>query len=339
MTDVGAFGAPGDGAGGGSGRRLDGSSARADGSSGRADGSGGRADGPGGRADGSGARIFDQGYRHYDGRRLGSRGAMRAVYKAAVQRSLGLKRSARFKVVPVVTAAMAYVPAMVFVGVAALLPDQLDDVVPDYAGYYTFVTAAIVLFVAFVAPEVLCTDRRSGMLGLYLAGPLSRDQYLAAKSAAVATVIAVVTLGPPVLLLVGYTFADVGPGSFPSTLKVLVQIIAAAAVVTVWYTVISLAVSSLTDRRSFASAGIILLVLVSSSVVSALVRGADLSPWLRLADVFILPFELVRRVYGDEGEQELAELGTARLALGALVIAAGAVVLLRSRYRRLTVTR
>jgi ABC-2 type transport system permease protein len=302
-------------------------------------GGGGSGSGPGPRSDGAGARIFDQGYRHYDGPRLGSRGAMRAVYKAAVQRSLGLKRSARFKVVPVATAVMAYVPATVFVGIAALLPDRLDDVVPDYAGYYGFVTAAIVLFVAFVAPEVLCTDRRSGMLGLYLAGPLSRDQYLAAKSAAVATVLAVVTLGPPVLLLVGYTLADVGPGSFPSTLKVLAQIIAAAAVVTVWYTVISLAVSSLTDRRSFASAGIILLVLVSSSVVSALVRGADLTPWLRLADVFVLPFELVRRVYGTEGEQELSDLATAPLALGAIGISIGAVALLRSRYRRLTVTK
>ena len=36
---------------------------------------------------------------------------------------------------------------------------------------------------AFVAPEALCTDRRTGMLGLYLASPLTRDSYLVAKVA------------------------------------------------------------------------------------------------------------------------------------------------------------
>ena len=38
-------------------------------------------------------------------------------------------------------------------------------------------------------------------------------------------------------------------------------------------------------------------------------------------------------------EEELADLGTTRLALGAVAIAIGAVVLLRSRYRRLSVTK
>ena len=32
----------------------------------------------------------------------------------------------------------------------------------------------VLVFTAFVAPEILCTDRRSGMLGLYLASPLRR---------------------------------------------------------------------------------------------------------------------------------------------------------------------
>lgn len=285
------------------------------------------------------ARIFEQGYRRYDGPRLGTAGAMRAVYKAAMQRSLGLKRSARFKVIPIATAVMAYVPAIVFVGIAALLPDQLEEVVPDYANYYGFVTAAIVLFVAFVAPEVLCTDRRTGMLGLYLAGPLSRDQYLLAKTAAVASVIGVVTLGPPLLLIIGYSLNDVGPTSVGEATKLLLRIVGAAAVVTAWYTVISLAISSLTDRRSFASAGIILLVLVSASVVSALVRGANLSPWLRLGDVYNLPFELVRRIYGIEGEREFGRLTTLPLALGAGAITVVGLVVLRTRYRSLAVTK
>ena len=132
---------------------------------------------------------------------------------ASVQRALGLRRRFRYKVLPLVVAVIAYVPAIVFVGVAALVPDQIaDEVVPLYGDYYGFVTAAILLFVAFVVPEVLCTDRQTGMLGLYLASPLTRDTYLAMKAAAVTSVLTVVTLGPPLLLLVGYSLLDQGPG-------------------------------------------------------------------------------------------------------------------------------
>lgn len=285
------------------------------------------------------ARIVDQGYRRYDGPRRGPAGATRAVYTSSLRRALGLRRGARHKIVPVVTAALAYLPAIVFVGVAALLPAQVQDAFPSYSDYYGFVTAAIVLFVAFVAPEVLCGDRRTGMLGLYLSGPLTRDRYLVAKAGAVATVLGVVTLGPVLLLLVGKMLADAGPGSVGATLGVFVRIVASAAVVTTWYTALSLAVSSLTDRRSFASAGIILWVLVSAAVVGALVNGAGLTPWLRLLDVFDLPFELVRRIYGERLAVDVEPLGTGVLAVGAMAWVVAAVVTLRTRYQRLEVTR
>lgn len=286
------------------------------------------------------ARILDQGYRRYDGDRRGSRGAMRAVHKAAVQRALGLRRSARHKLVPLVVAVMSYLPAVVFVGVVALLPDQFDDNLPfgSYPDYYGYITAAIVLFVSFVTPEMLCTDRRTGMLGLYLSGPLDRARYLAAKAAAVASVLAVVTLGPPLLLLIGFVLADFGPDGPLDALSTLLQIVAAAAVVTGWYTALSLALASLTDRKAFASAGIILTVLVSGSVSSALV-SSGLPTRLRLFDLFGLPFELVQRVYGERGEGDMAELATLELAAAALVYLALFTALLAWRYRRLEVTR
>ena len=90
----------------------------------------------------------------------------------------------RSKILPVLAALLAYVPAIVFVGLAALLPRTTfleNDLLPTYAEYYGFITSAIVVFVAFVAPEVLCTDRRTGMLGLYLASPLTRYTYLAGQ--------------------------------------------------------------------------------------------------------------------------------------------------------------
>ena len=295
------------------------------------------APGPGG--DSGGARILDQGYRGYDGERRGVGGAVRAVHRAAVQRALGLKRSARYKVVPLLVAVLSFLPAIVFVGAVALLPTSFRDELPfGYSDYYGYITAAIVLFVSFVTPEVLCTDRRTGMLGLYLSGPLDRLRYLLAKAAAVATVLAVVTLGPTLLLLIGFTLADTGPAGALDAARTLARIVASAAVVNIWYTTLSLAVSSLTDRRAFASAGIILTVLVSSAVVNALVENGLSAP-LRLLDLFGLPFDLVRRIYGERGSGSITELSTASMALAATALVALFIAVLAWRYRRLEVTK
>ena len=93
----------------------------------------------------------------------------------AIQRVLGIKRPAWAKVLPVVAIAIAYIPAIVFVGIVALTPDDptVQQHIPTYGQYYAYIISAIALFVAIVAPEVLCPDRRTGMLGLYLASPLS----------------------------------------------------------------------------------------------------------------------------------------------------------------------
>ena len=67
-----------------------------------------------------------------------------------------------------------------------LVGDILDpNEIADYASYYGFITAAILLFAGLVAPEVLVGDRRNGMLATYLSTPLHRGTYLVAKAAAV----------------------------------------------------------------------------------------------------------------------------------------------------------
>ena len=103
-----------------------------------------------------------------------------------MQRALGMRRSIWAKVLPIATIGFAYLPAIVFVGIVALFPTSdvaAEALLPTYGDYYGFVIAAIMVFVALVAPEVLCTDRRTGMLGVYLASPLDRDSYLFAKAA------------------------------------------------------------------------------------------------------------------------------------------------------------
>lgn len=286
----------------------------------------------------SDARIVDRGYRAYDGPRRGVPGAVRSLAWHSALRALGLRRSFWAKLLPLASVGIAYVPALVFVGIAALLPEQLVDgtgLLPTYAGYYGFITAAIVLFVALVGPEVLCPDRRHRMLGLYLASPLTRDTYLLAKMLAVLPVLALVTLGPPLLLLVGLTFADAGPGSVGDFAVSLARIVAGGLVISAAYTAVSLAAASLTDRRPVASAGVILVLLISSVATAALVAsGADQR--LFLLNLLAVPFELVQRIYGETGEMEVSTL---ELVLANLAWTIGAAALLRSRYQRLRITR
>jgi ABC-2 type transport system permease protein len=246
------------------------------------------------------ARIVDRTYRPYDGPRGGIGTSIRATARHSIERSLGLKRTVWQKILPVVSIGFAYIPAIVFVGVVALLPDRVrnEDFLPTYPEYYGFVIAALVLFMAFVAPEILCTDRRSGMLGLYLASPLDRNTYLAAKALAISVVIAIVTVGPLLLLLIGNTILGNGPDGPGDWLVVFVRILVGGLSAAGIFTALSMCVSSFTSRRAAASAAIVLILLASSALARNLVDNAGASPSLLALDLFSLPREFIIRVFG-----------------------------------------
>ena len=250
--------------------------------------------------DGSEARILDRGYRHYDGERSGVAGAIRSVVRHSVQRGLGLRRSIWAKVPPVLTAFIAYVPAIIFVGVVALVPARnlVDFVLPSYGEYYGYVISAILLFVAFAAPEMLCTDRRSGMLGIYLASPLNRDTYLLAKGLAVAATLSIVCIGPPLLMLVANVLQSQGPTGVGDILDTLLRVLVAGTMITLLFTSVTMGVASLTDRKSIATAGIILFLLMSVMVAGmfSAATGSDLP---LLGSVVTLSLDLGPRIHGD----------------------------------------
>lgn len=286
------------------------------------------------------AHIYEQGYRRYDGVRLGPGSSIQSLAVHSALRGLGLRRTFWAKLLPIATVVIAYVPAAVFVGVAAIIPEEITnevDALPTYAGYFGNITAAILLFVAVVGPEVLCTDRKSGMLGMYLASPLTRETYLLAKVLAVLPVLLLVTLGPTLLLLIGRTLVDAGPDSVGDFLLVLVRSIGAGFVVSAMYTAVSLAAASLTDRRAVASASVILLLLVSSAVSGALVEGGGADERVYLLSLGFLPFELVQRIYGEQGSEPSIETITLLVAAMFWVLGAAAVVV--GRYRKLTIAR
>lgn len=285
------------------------------------------------------AEIFDRGYRTYDGAREGIGGAMASVFVNGLQRALGLRRKFRYKVVPLLTIFLAYAPALAFLGIAVLLPDEIaGEVTAEYADYYGFLTLAVVLFAAFVAPELLSTDRRTGMLGLYLASPLTRGHYLAAKGGALVAVMLLVTFFPLVFLLLGYTFAGIGPDGFVETVTLLARMIGGGLLVSVYMALLGMASATLTSRLGFAAAGVVLVLVASGVLSGVLVDQAGAPDWVRLFWLGGVPFDVVARLFDEPGEQIE---GVSTLASGgmwtAVCVVGGAVVWWG--YRRMEVTK
>ncbi len=298
------------------------------------------------------ARILDRGYRHYDGVRRGTRSSVGSVYRHTLRACLGIGRAARMKVFPVLTIVLAYVPTLVYIGVTVIgnrleqrgLPGRAmaESFVPNYATLEFSIVLAVVVFAAFVAPEVLCPDRRNGMLGLYLAAPLRRSTYLLAKGLAVLSLVSVVTVGPPLLLLIGYSTQGFGPNGVAQWLEYLGRIVGAGLVVAVMYTIVSLAISSVTSRKAAASAAFLAIIIGLPALITFLLLNTTLSANYRLFDLGTLPYEAVMRVFADPSP--FAGVGVGELTSASVWLACGAWVLvsfaiIANRYRRVSVTR
>ncbi|MDH3705362.1 MAG: ABC transporter permease [Acidimicrobiia bacterium] len=287
------------------------------------------------------AQIYDTGYRAYEGQRGGLTHAVWSTTRHGIERSLGIRRSIWQKVLPVLVIIIAFLPAIVFVGMAAFLGDTVitDELLPDYFEYYGFIGFAIFLFAAFVAPEVLCTDRRTGMLGLYLASPLDRPRYLLAKMSSVLIVMSIVTLGPQMLMFVAYSIVGVGPGGIGDHLVLFGRIVASGAVVTLMYTSLALMISSFTDRRAFASAATVIVLVVSTVLVNSTIETTDVSANLAVFDLAGLPFTAVLRIFGEVAEDRTDEVSTGLVLAACGVWTALFTGVLFWRYRNIRVRR
>ena len=286
------------------------------------------------------ARIHDRGYQAYDGPRQRPAHAMFDLGYHTVQRVLGLKRSNWQKVLPSVTLLIAFVPAIVLIGLAALLPAGEDLDLGKSGEYYGIIVWALFLFASFAAPEAVCTDRRSGMLGLYLAAPLSRDTYLATKFAAIIAVLGIMTIGPPLLMLIAYSLEGVGPDGVTDWLAELGRLLASGVFMALFWGALSLAVSSLTPRRTRASVAIFLIPLVSAAVGDSLAGGAEAGDSYALMNLIALPVEAVFRIYGqvNPNDAPIGRVGTWEVFAALIALIAASGWLARWRYRRIEVT-
>jgi ABC-2 type transport system permease protein len=286
--------------------------------------------------------VYDRGYRPYEGPR-GRRGAATfALYKASMRRALGIRRTWRQKVAPFTLLAVVTIPAIVNVGIGYVTRDRFLTerftiiTYRDYVG----VSAALLLFVALVTPDVMCPDRRQHVLPLMFARPITGVDYVLAKFGAIATILFAFSFLPQVVLFVGNMLvSDSALDYFTGHLDVLWKVPVAVALLSAYYAVVGLAISSLTDRRIVAGASVIGLFLVTSIASAIFVRDYQFSGGspAALLNVLRLPLYLRDLVFLGHIDpvsplNGVTNGGALAVVVYVAVLLVGAAVLLR-RYR------
>ena len=281
------------------------------------------------------AEIRDVRYGTYKGPRRGRRAAVWSLARWGALRSLGARRGWKAKAVPITLILLAVAPAVIVLGVRALFADQtgidLSDALP-FSGYQAIIGVVILLFAGITTPELLCPDRRDGVLQLYFSTAISRGEYLLGRVIGAIGPLLLVTMVPMLVLYVGILVFEEHPVAYlEEHWAELPRIVGAGVILAVYYGMVGLAVSSLTGRRAFAIGGYLLL-LVAPTVLSGLLQEAfQGAEELDLVALSTLPIGFAGELFPDARDDIPNSLW--EYALAYLVVVGVATVVLLRRYR------
>ncbi|MFJ6748018.1 MULTISPECIES: ABC transporter permease subunit [unclassified Streptomyces] len=285
------------------------------------------------------AFIHNIGYRHYDGPRLGRAYARRSLFSQSLRGAYGLGRSARTKVLPMLLFAVMCLPAAIMVAVAVFTKATALPV--DYTRYAIYLQAVIGLYLAAQAPQSVSRDLRFKTVPLYFSRPIERADYVAAKFAAMASALFVLTAAPLLVLYIGALLAEL---DFLDQTKGLGQGLVSVALLSLLFAGIGLVISALTPRRGFGVAAVIAVLTIPYAAVSAVqgiaaVQGSEAAAgWLGLFSPITLIDGVQTKFLGGtssfpNGLEPSTAAGFVYL-LVTLVVIAGCYALLMRRYRK-----
>jgi ABC-2 type transport system permease protein len=232
------------------------------------------------------SNIYDLGYRHYDGQRIGRRGTLLTLYVHALRSAFGLGRRTAAKIVPIGLTVLAYLPAVVQLGIGAITNIGDENVeLFKHEDYFDYVRVVLVLFCAAVAPELVGRDQRTRVLSLYFSRAVTRFDYVLAKLAALTTAMLFLTLGPQALLFLGNGMAgDDVSGYLSDKWDLVLPILVGSLLVSLAIASVGLAIAAYLPRRAYATAAIVgafILTLAAANILRETVEP-DVARWAQL---------------------------------------------------------
>ena len=255
--------------------------------------------------------VFDIGYQRYLGRREGQGRARLAIYKDGLRTALGFGRGAKAKVLPWffigVLNAIALVMALVagaanrFGGAGAAERANL----PSHSDFYSIASIIVFVFSALVAPELLCRDRREGVIHLYHVRPLTGTDYILSRWAAFLSVMLAAVWLPQVVLFLGLSMGDPEPTSY--LVKHWLDIprfLVSGAAMAAYATTLALLTASFTTRRAYASVFLVGLFIITTPFTAGVSQelGGTAGEWLSMFNLTNIPLHVNDVIFGEASE-------------------------------------
>ena len=167
---------------------------------------------------------------------------------------------------------------------------QLD--LPSHNDYYAIASLILFVFGAVVAPELLCRDKREGVIQLYLVRPLSGSDYIVARWAAFLAVMVAAAWLPQVILLLGLAAGDPSPGQYlrQHWLDIPRFLVAGLAMAT-YVTTLAMLTASFTTRRAYAAVFLVGLVVITAPFTVGLSQeiGGTAGQWISMFTLTNIP--------------------------------------------------
>lgn len=217
--------------------------------------------------------IHDIGYRAFTGRRQSTGAIAAALYLTSLRHCFGLGRSGKSKVMPFLVAALMLIPALVLAGLAIQLKQMslssqadLFPMLSNYFGFPYWTQLLLTIFAATQAPVLFARDLRYRTIVLYFARPLSRATYILVRLAALTTAIFAIIATPLTIWYAAAISSDLPVGHH--TRSYLAALVGSALLALVLAT-FSAMVASLTTRSGLAVTAVIVGLMLTSGIVTA----------------------------------------------------------------------
>lgn len=224
---------------------------------------------------------------------LGRRQRVWAIIATGLRREL--RRPAAIVVIALGAAFTTITSIVLLFFAQILLPGQVINLsffaAPASNGFVLFFVS---LMAAVIGSGLIADDMQSMAFTLYLSRPITQADYLLAKGAILAPLVSMVTILP--LLLTSLVAALLGFFSWTIALEAMGISLVIGGLLTVFYTAVTLFLSSLTRRKGIAAAGVFALnfgLTIPAAILAEAIRNPSilyLSPWNDYIAVAIAAF-------------------------------------------------